>query len=115
MSEASEQTALFKWAEYTLKPEIFDMMFAVPNGGSRNVIEATHLKAQGVKRGTPDILLLVPSKGFHGLAIELKVGKNKPSKEQQAFILSLCGFGYKAQCVWGWDNARQLIEDYLKG
>ena len=60
-SEAQEQKALFRWAELAKggHPEL-GLMYATPNGGSRNPIEARHLKEQGVKPGVPDIFLPVP-------------------------------------------------------
>ena len=29
--------------------------FAIPNGGKRNIITASKLKAEGVKKGVPDL------------------------------------------------------------
>ena len=114
MSEAQEQVALFQWAQYALTPEQYLMMFAIPNGGSRNIAEACNLKRQGVKRGVPDIMLAVPISQYHGLFIEMKFGKNKASNEQVKFIEQLNKNGYIAVCVTGWDKARECIIDYLK-
>lgn len=43
--EADEQKKLFHWADFmkTEYPEL-DMMFHIPNGGSRNKVEAANLK-----------------------------------------------------------------------
>lgn len=43
--EADEQKKLFRWADFmkTEYPEL-DMMFHIPNGGSRNKLEAANLK-----------------------------------------------------------------------
>lgn len=50
--EANEQEALFRWAAFVRGrfPEI-DLLYHVPNGGSRNRLEAANLKRQGVKAG----------------------------------------------------------------
>lgn len=48
------------------------LLLAVPNGGSRNIIEAKNLKAQGVKSGVSDVLLLIPKKGYSSLCMEFK-------------------------------------------
>lgn len=52
--EADEQKKLFRWADFmkTEYPEL-DMMFHIPNGGSRNKLEAANLKKQGVRAGVP--------------------------------------------------------------
>ncbi len=47
--ENVEQTQLFCWANtmaFLRWPEL-ELMHHIPNGGSRNRIEAAHLKAQG--------------------------------------------------------------------
>ena len=61
------------------------LLFAVPNGGSRNIIEAKNLKRQGVVSGVSDGILLIPKKGFASLCMEFKTKKGKQSKEQEEF------------------------------
>lgn len=72
-TEAEEQTELFAWAELLRGrfPEL-RLLYHVPNGGSRNRIEAARLQAQGVKAGVPDLCLPVARGKYHGLYIELK-------------------------------------------
>lgn len=114
--EGSEQEALFAWALYAAgaMPEL-GLMFHVPNGGSRNRIEAAKLKRQGVRAGVPDICLPVARGGFHGLFVELKYGRNKATDRQTAWLDALRSQGYLAvECV-GWDTAREVITKYLKG
>lgn len=112
--EAQEQTDLFNWAFYSKAkyPEL-DLMYHIPNGGSRNKIEAAHLKRQGVKSGVPDIFLPVARGSWHGLYIELKAGKNKPTGNQKEWILRLREQGYAAEVAVGWIQAKELIEAYL--
>ena len=84
---------MFTWAFYeaAAHPELKNL-FAVPNGGLRSKTEAARLKAAGVKAGVPDIMLAVARCGFHGLFIEMKVGKNKTSAAQDEWIrLSIPG------------------------
>lgn len=114
--EGNEQEALFAWALYAAgaMPEL-GLMFHVPNGGSRNRIEAAKLKQQGVRAGVPDICLPVARGGFHGLFVELKYGRNKATDRQTAWLDALRSQGYLAvECV-GWDTAREVITKYLKG
>ena len=109
-TEAEEQAALFEWASYY--PEL-RFMYAVPNGGSRNVIEARNLKRQGVKSGVPDICLPVAAGGYHGLYIELKVGKNKPSENQEQWLEYLNKAGYMTKVCYGFQEARETIAGYI--
>ena len=52
--ETLEQQALFDWAKISGIPDL-DLLHAIPNGGHRNKATAGRLKAEGVKRGVPDI------------------------------------------------------------
>lgn len=90
-------------------------MFHIPNGGTRNKIEAGFLKAQGVRAGVPDVLLPVGRWGKHGLFIELKVGKNKPSVHQQNWIKALSTMGYAVVVCYHWRTASEYIIQYLEG
>ena len=61
------------------------LLLAVPNGGSRNIIEAKNLKAQGAKSGVSDVLLLMSKKGFSCLCLEFKTPVGRQSDEQIEF------------------------------
>ena len=114
-TEAQEQTALFRWAEIVGKthPEL-RLLHAIPNGGSRNPIEALHLKQQGVKAGIPDICLPCARGGRHGLYIELKRRKGgRVSDEQREMIKALTAQGYRAEVCKGWEEAARIITEYL--
>ena len=98
------------------------MMFAIPNGGLRNIRVAMKLKKEGVKAGIPDIFLAVPRHlpnptkdvfTLHGLFIEMKYGKNKPTKEQQQWLTDLEDEGYRAEVCHSFEEAKKVIEDYL--
>lgn len=113
-TEAEEQTALFQWAqlmEHQLPA--LRMMYAVPNGGSRNKLEAANLKRQGVKAGVPDICLAYPKSSYHGLYIEMKVGKNKPSENQKIWLKNLANVGYATAVCYSCDEAIRAIKSYL--
>ena len=113
-SEHHEQVALFDWAAYQSNryPEL-KMMFAVPNGGQRNIRVAMKLKKEGVKAGVPDIFLPIVRDGWHGLFIEMKVGKNKCSLSQINWIAHLRSENYRVTVCYGFDEARRMIENYL--
>ena len=114
-TEAQEQAALFEWAERAKgRYPALRWMFHIPNGGSRNPIEARHLKEQGVRRGVPDILLPHPNPIYKGLFIELKRQKGgRTSEEQREWIAELNRAGYRAVVCKGWEEARDEIIKYL--
>lgn len=112
--EAAAQTQLFEWTAWARgRYPALNLLFHIPNGGSRDRREAFHLKQQGVKAGVPDLFLPVARGGFHGLFIELKVKGNRPSEEQKKWIADLNAEGYRAVVCYGFDEARATIEGYL--
>lgn len=115
-TEAQEQTCLFEWAELMSgKYPCLHRMYAVPNGGSRHLLEAINLKKQGVKKGVPDIFLPVARGGKHGLFIEMKRLKGGvTSQEQRNFIMGVRAEGYQAVICNGWIDAKEEIEQYLE-
>ena len=114
-TEAEEQAALFQWAKLVegSKPQL-RLLYAIPNGGSRHKLEAANLKRQGLKAGVPDICLAYPCGVYHGLYIELKVGKNKPSDLQKEWLTNLRAAGYMTAVCYGFQEAKDMIEKYLK-
>jgi hypothetical protein len=82
--------------------------------GGAEFYEGKLLKRMGVKKGVADFFLALPLNGKAGLWIELKVGRNKPSKEQEAFLQRKALRGYEVACVWGTHAAREVIKAYLK-
>lgn len=114
-TEHSEQVALFDWAKANESRHLqLGLLFAIPNGGKRHIVTGKKLKAEGVKSGVPDIFLGVPKNGKHGLFIELKVGKNKPSKNQLWWIHSLRAEGYAVEVCYGFLEAQTAIIDFLE-
>ena len=114
MSEHDEQVKLFQWAAYRLGiyPELA-LMFAIPNGGQRNIVVAKKLKAEGVKAGVPDICLAISRGGYHSLYLELKHGRNKATAEQAYWLERLLHEGYQALVVHEFEGARDAIIAYL--
>jgi hypothetical protein len=88
--------------------------FHCPNGGSRNAIEASKLKAMGVKAGIPDCLILDQRKGYSGMAIELKVGYNKPSEHQLSIFDKLVAANWMVCVSWSLDEVIEMIDFYYE-
>ncbi|MBQ2771062.1 MAG: VRR-NUC domain-containing protein, partial [Clostridia bacterium] len=116
MKEAQEQTALFRWtlAVRTIYP-LLRLLFHIPNGGRRDTIEARRLKEQGVKKGVPDLFLPVARAPYHGLFIEMKTDTGQPTQAQKWWLEELRTQGYLALVAHGQDEARGILQDYLKG
>jgi hypothetical protein len=114
--EDSEQIALIHLATLCVidGKRISDYLFAIPNGGKRSKTEAARMKKMGVKPGVSDLLLPIPRKGFHGLWIELKAKKGKPTKEQLEWLDKMTAEGYAAVLCYGCLSAIKTIEQYMR-
>lgn len=113
-TEDDEQIALFQWAELAQRryPELA-LLHHIPNGGQRHPATAARLKKMGVKRGVPDICLPAARGGYAGLYIELKVGRNTPSRAQKYWLDELTQNGYRAVVCRGAEEARDEILQYI--
>lgn len=98
-SESLEQQKVFAWAKVVsyLYHDI-DLMYHIPNEGKRTYYTGGKMKKEGLKKGVSDICLPVPSGKYSGLYIEMKYGRNKPTKEQENFLKRINKLGY-ASCV----------------
>lgn len=115
-SEATEQEALIEWCGWKKGtfPEL-KLLFHIPNGGSRNKLEAANLKRQGVKAGVPDLCLPVARNGFHGLYIEMKYGRNTTTDSQEEWLEALKEQGYFTAVCYGAEEAEKVLLKYLTG
>jgi hypothetical protein len=90
------------------------LLFAVPNGGHRNIITAKKLKDEGVRAGVPDLFLAVPRGIWHGLFVEMKRNKHcKPSENQERMLKLLQTRGYHTVVAHSFDEAVEAIRNYL--
>lgn len=106
--EAIEQCTVINYCDMRGFP-----VFHIPNGGSRNKLEAANLKKQGVRAGVPDLFFPVARWGYHGLFIEMKAGRNKATQAQNKWITLLEKNGYIARVCHGFDGAGDLIDWYF--
>ena len=101
--ESDEQIAFVAWFRITYPGEL---IFAIPNGGSRQKREAMKMKLEGVTAGVPD--LFIPGMK---LFIEMKrQDGGTVSKDQKNVMASLKSYGYMCEVCKGYKAARELIE-----
>lgn len=113
-NEDLEQIAVIEWSEWnTAKYPELKWLFHVPNGGSRNVIEASKLKRLGVKAGVSDLCLPYPKGIYHGLFIEMKYGKNKQQGSQKKFLSDMAYAGHYVVTCYSAEKAEDIIKQYL--
>lgn len=118
LSEHESQVAIFQWADLMVKigryPEL-ELLFAVPNASHRRKGAAGRQKAEGMKKGVPDMFLPVPRGGAVGLVIELKADDRLPRPEQQWWLDKLAEQGWITAVCFSRDQAIETLVEYLTG
>lgn len=105
-TEHEEQRELVKWFRQTFAGV---RIFAIPNGGARNIATATRLKVEGVSAGVPD--LCVPA---WRLWIEMKRQKGGRVDPAQAdWHAYLESIGDMVIVCKGSDHAKELVRAFV--
>lgn len=92
--EDDYQMACVRWFEVT-HPKLGMLLHHSPNGGKRDSRTGAMFKRMGTRRGFPDLALLVPSSGYHGLFIEMKTKDGRQSGSQKEYEKLLKEQGYE--------------------
>jgi hypothetical protein len=82
------------------------VIFSVPNGGSRNVIEAKKLKATGLLAGVSDLIIVLESKV---LFIELKTDVGIQSDTQKKFQNLVTNLNHEYHIIRSLEQFKELI------
>ena len=80
-------------------PQLSNLLFSVPNGGTRNVIEAQKMKQTGLTPGVSDMLLMYDSQTY---CIEMKttVGRQSTVQLEWEQLVTAEGFPYVVLRDW---------------
>ena len=131
--EAREQARLvaaLRRCWHLLPDERRPVIAHIPNGGQRTIMAGARLKAEGVVKGYPDIMVF--TEGYkagrdesdrmldeirgnmaRGLALELKVWPNKPSPEQEELHALLEKQGWRVAVCYSLEAVEQVTREYF--
>jgi hypothetical protein len=128
-TEHGEQAALFCWATLPATREAYPALynaqghpklFAVNNNaGMGDAVRGARAKMAGVRKGVADTMLPLARHGMHGLFVEMKQRKFKTRKdgglkpEQIEFKHQVLGDGFGYVAAYGWEEAAEVIKQYL--
>lgn len=112
-TEENTQIQCVRWFAYQY-PHFSLLLHHSPNGGFRNITEAVRFKQMGTRKGFPDLVLLVPAKGYHGLFVEMKATKGKQSDEQKQYQKAVENVGYKYVLCRSIESFIAQVNDYLR-
>lgn len=115
-SESVQQQALILWWSGQALERGLDerLLMAFPLQGARSAANGARMKAEGSRKGTPDMFLAVVRGDRAGLWIELKTERkgSKPSPHQLE-MLSLLSKDYATVVCRSLEKAKRAIYDYL--
>jgi len=113
LSEHDLQASIIAEADYRANQDPrWRFLAAVPNGQYR----PGQRMEPGLRRGVPDLIWPIKAHGYVGLAMELKVGKNNTSPDQDEWLTWLSSQGWYARVVRdSADAAMALLTWYLSG
>lgn len=104
------QNKVMSYIKYNYPTAIYSH---VSNEGKRSPFERYKMKFLGAKAGIPDVMIFSPNKEFNGLAIELKVGYNKPSDNQKKWLKDLKNSGWHTTWSNDIESVYKLIDNYF--
>ena len=108
------QCACVRWFRLQY-PQLNGRLFAVPNGGRRDVTTAAKLKAEGVIAGVQDLILLKSNHDYGALLIEMKTLKGRQRDSQKQWQNLVCADEeYKYVVCHSFDDFKREVDDYLK-
>jgi len=112
MTEHQHQKALIEWANlHVWGPLLVKITNEQKNGENFGVVKT--LLSEGLRPGFPDLFLFLPKHHYHGLALELKAPKKKPSENQLYYLKILGGHGYKTCVSDDLDYSMSKIKEYI--
>lgn len=90
------------------------LIFAIPNGGDRNLLTAKKLKAEGVLKGVADLFVLYPNGEYAGLFIEMKTKDGRQQESQKEFQKYCEKVGYRYVVCRNEEEFEKEVEGYIE-
>ena len=114
-SEHQHQVAVIDWWGSYAPSKGLDvrLLWAMPNAAKRSYALANHMKSEGLRPGVPDLFLALPTVVFHGMFIEMKSAKGKPTTDQAGYLSVLRKQDYNCVVCQGADEAIVAVKAYL--
>lgn len=106
------QVSCVRWFRYAY-PSYARLLFAIPNGGDRDIRVAQRLKAEGVVAGVADLFLAIGTEVCHGMFIEMKTPQGRQSEKQKEFQRVVEEEGYMYIVCRSLDEFREIVDAYM--
>lgn len=117
--ERDLQIRCINWFRLTY-PNYAMNLFSIPNGGSRNKIEAANMKRSGTTAGVSDCFLAIITKSPNGnikhpgMFLEFKANGNCKVTDNQIKFEKVVKFQwYRYEVIYDFDLFKEVINEYL--
>lgn len=107
--ESGIQQACVRWFRLAFPRYL---CFAVPNGGSRNAIEAANMKKEGVMAGVSDLIVVAERRV---LFVEMKTRKGRQQDTQKAFQHRVEVLGHRYVVCRSLEDFMRAVNEWLGG
>lgn len=111
--ESTIQQNCIKWFRLQHR-SLTKLLVSVPNGGKRNVITASILKAEGAISGVSDLIFLKQNRFYGCLCIEMKKPNGKQQETQKEWQRAMESAGNKYVICHSLEEFMTEINNYLK-
>ena len=108
--ETNEQIAVVDFCDLAGIPVVH-----IPNEGKRSQMYGGILKRMGLRKGFPDLFVTCARLGYHGLFVEMKSKRGKPTEDQLIWLRRLTDEGYACAICYSADDAIRKIKKYMGG
>lgn len=114
-TESAHQKAIIAYSKFRSigKYKLIDFLIKIHNEGRKSLFEAIRDKSLGIKAGVSDLFLAFPSRGYHGMWVEVKSDKGKLSKLQKNWFDKMQFMKYYTVIVRNLDDFIREIDFYL--
>lgn len=107
------QAQIYQWFNNNFclknhKPRL--LIFAVPNGGTRNIREAMSMKATGTLAGASDLILVMDKEVIF---VEIKAEKGRQSESQKDFQKRVEDLGFDYWLVYSFEDFQNKIKNII--
>lgn len=111
-TESTEQKQLVRWLKAREKEGKL-LFFSVPNGANVSQNNRARLKAEGMRSGVPDLIVITPD---HCIGLELKrarPARSVVSPEQRFWLDAMRDMGWVTCVAYGAAEAVAFLEELL--
>ena len=111
--EHDMQVKCLRWLKSN-HPDLYKVIFAVPNGSKRDGILGKWLKDEGMRAGVADLILLKANEKYGALCVEMKTpsGKQEPVQKRWQKDCEMFGSGKYVICR-SFEDFKTIIDNYI--